>query len=103
MRYRYAELPQQEIAEQLGVPGAMYQSATWVGGETGVVDARPFLQLMEERIKFNAGVSGMKPNIWFKKWLRGDIPAVYSMGPFTMLGGGLVIADELFKEPEDGT
>ena len=103
MRYRYAELPQQEIAEQLGVPGAMYQSATWVGGETGVVDARPFLQLMEERIKFNAGVSGMKPNIWFKKWLRGDIPAVYSMGPFTMLGGGLVIADELFEEPEDGT
>ena len=103
MRYRYAELPQQEIARQLGVPGAMYQSATWVGGGTGVIDPRPFLQLMQERIIFNADISGMKPNIWFKKWLRGDIPAVYSMGPLTMVGGSLIIADELFEEPEDGT
>ena len=103
MRYRYAELPQQEIAARLGVPGAMYQSATWVGGGTGVIDPRPFLQLMEERIILNAGYSGMKPNIWFKKWLRGDIPAVYSMGPLTMIGGSLIIADELFEEPEDGT
>ena len=101
MRYRYAELPQQKIAERLGVPGAMYQSATWVGGGTGVVDPRPFLQLMEERIILNADYSGMKPNVWFKKWLRGDIPAVFSMGPLTMTGGGALIANELFKEPKD--
>ena len=101
MRYRYAEVPQQEIAERLGVPGAMYQSATWVGGDTGVLDPRPFLELMEERIKFNAGVSGMKPNVWFKKWLRGEIPAVYSIGPIAMTGSGALIANEIFKEPKD--
>jgi len=101
MRYRYAELPQQAIAERLGVPGAMYQSATWVGGNTGVLDPRPFLQLLEERIILNAGYSGMKPNVWFKKWLRGDIPAVFSMGPLAMTGGGALIANELFKEPKD--
>jgi hypothetical protein len=101
MRYRYAELPQQAIAERLGVPGAMYQSATWVGGGTGVIDPRPFLQLMEERIIYNAGISGMKPNMWFKKWLRGDIPAVYSIGPIAMTGSGALIANELFKEPKD--
>jgi len=103
MRYRYAELPQQDIAERLGVPGAMYQSATWVGGGTGVIDPRPFLQLMQERIILNARLSGMKPNMWFKKWLRGDIPAVYSIGPIAMTGSGALIANELFEEPEDGT
>ena len=100
-QYRYAEVPQQEMATKFGVPPAMYQSATWVGGETGVTDTRPFLELLEERIKFNAGVSGMKPDKWFKKWLRGDIPAVYSIGPIAMTGSGALIANELFKEPKD--
>ena len=100
-QYRYAELPQQEMAAKFGVPGGMYQSATWVGGETGVTDIRPFLELLEERIKFNAGVSGMKPDKWFKKWMKGDIPAVYSIGPIAMTGSGALIANELFKKPKD--
>ena len=100
-QYRYAEVPQQEMASKFGVPPAMYQSATWVGGETGVTDVRPFLELLEERIKFNAGATGMKPDMWFKKWMRGEIPAVYSIGPIAMTGTGALIASELFQEPKD--
>ncbi len=100
-QYRYAEIPQQEMAADLGVPPAMYQSATWVGGETGVTDVRPFLELLEERIKFNAGATGMKPDMWFKKWMRGEIPAIYSIGPIAMTGSGALIANEIFKEPKD--
>ena len=100
-QYRYPEIAQLEMAEKFGVPGGMYQSATWVGGETGVSDVRPFLELLEKRIKFNAGQTGMKPDQWFKKWMRGDIPAVYSIGPIAMTGSGALIANELFKKPKD--
>jgi len=74
----------------------------WVGAaeKTGVVDERPFIQLMEENIKRNAELSGMTPEKWFRKWLRGDIPVVYSMGPFAMSGGSFVIANQLFEKED---
>ena len=100
--YGYAERPQQELAESLSVPPAQLQSSMWVGAaeKTGVVDERPFIQLMEENIKRNAELSGMTPEKWFRKWLRGDIPVVYSMGPFAMSGGSFVIANQLFEKED---
>ena len=51
----------------------------------------------------NARRSGMKPKEWLRKWMRGDIPVVYSLGPIAMTGGSLAIAKELFKKEEEDT
>jgi hypothetical protein len=100
--YRYAELPQQKMAQQVDVPPAQFQSSVWVGAEdlTGVRDPRPFIQVLEDRIKMNAELSGIKPEKWFKKWMRGEVPVVYSMGPAAMTGGSLAIANQLFEKED---
>ena len=103
--YQYAEVPQQKIAQQIDVPPAQFQSSVWTGASdvTGVRDPRPFIQIFEERVIMNARHSGMRPKEWLRKWMRGDIPVVYSLGPIAMTGGSLAIAKELFKKEEEDT
>ena len=100
--YRYAEMPQQRMAQQVDVPPAQFQSAVWTGASdiTGVRDPRPFIQMLEDRIKLNARLSDMKIDKWFKKWMRGEIPVVYSMGPVAMSGGSVAIANQLFEKED---
>ena len=90
------------MAQQVDVLPAQFQSAVWTGASdiTGVRDPRPFIQMLEDRIKLNARLSDMKIDKWFKKWMRGEIPVVYSMGPVAMSGGSVAIANQLFEKED---
>lgn len=53
-QYTYIEQAQQEAAERLGISPAQWQANVWMGSDTGVADARPFIQVFDEVLQRTA-------------------------------------------------
>lgn len=53
-QYGYLEEFQSDIANKLGITPAQFQANVWMGGNTGVADARPFAQVFDEVLQRTA-------------------------------------------------
>ena len=91
--YGFLERLNKDMAKRHGIAPAQAQSATWVGGSnvTGVDDARPFMELMDERIMETARQLNISPRKALDMFLGGKT-ALYSAAPAVGLAG--VLADQ---------
>lgn len=60
-QYPYVQGFQSDIADKLGITPAQMQASVWMGGETGVADARPFIQVFDDVVKRTAAKNKTTP------------------------------------------
>lgn len=71
--YDALEKEQKDIAAKLGIRPAQVQSSAWIGGadETGVADARPFMDVFSDVLRESAKRQGMPVDVLYQRLLRG--------------------------------
>jgi hypothetical protein len=71
--YDALEKEQQDIAAKLGIRPAQVQSSAWIGGadETGVADARPFMDVFSDVLRESAKRQGIPVDVLYQRLLRG--------------------------------
>lgn len=93
--YDALEKEQQDIAAKLGIRPAQVQSSAWIGGadETGVADARPFMDVFSDVLRDSAKRQGIPVDVLYQRLLRGT-------GTLGMLGAvGLGAAAQSRQDP----
>jgi hypothetical protein len=74
------------MADEMGVPPAVKQSAAWVGGEGVVSGRKTFLQHFEDRVRETARQRGETPLQALRHLLRWEYPML-GIGGAALLGG----------------
>lgn len=84
--YDVLEKEQKDIAAKLGIRPAQVQSSAWIGAadETGVADARPFVNVFDDVVLKAAKRQGISPDLAFQRFLRGT----GALGVAGMMGAG---------------
>jgi hypothetical protein len=93
--YGFLEGMNKDMAKRHGIAPAQAQSATWVGGSniTGVDDARPFMELMDERVGATAKELGISEKKALDMFLGGKT-ALYGTGAGSAMIGERLLRDE---------
>ena len=90
-QYKYLEDFQVEIANKLNMTPAQFQASVWMGAETGVADARPFLEVFDDVVARTAKRNGVSKQKSLTDFIRGDAP-LYGLAAL-MTGGAIVPQD----------
>lgn len=90
-QYKYIEEYQAEIADKLGMTPAQFQASVWMAGDTGVADARPFIEVFDDVLTRTAERNGTTRVKALRDFIKGDA-ALYSMPMFPK--GSLLTEDE---------
>lgn len=71
--YDVLEREQKDIAAKLGIRPAQVQSSAWIGAadETGVADARPFINVFQDVLEKSAERQGIPADVLYQRFLRG--------------------------------
>jgi len=88
-QYKYLEDFQSEIADKIGMTPAQFQASVWMGGGTGVADARPFMEVFDDVVARTAERNGVTKKKALSGFIKGD-SALYDLGP-VMLAGGIAL------------
>jgi hypothetical protein len=74
--YGFLEEYQGELGGMLGLDPAQFQSSLWTGGaaDTGVVDAKNFMQILNESMRDTAKKHGISEREASEAFIRGEIP-----------------------------
>jgi len=72
--YGFLERLQQREAPKLGIAPAQYQSSGWIEQAGGGQYSKPFLQVVEERVKDAARDYGLTPEQTLRLFYRRQIP-----------------------------
>lgn len=97
-QYRYVEDFQREIADKLDMTPAQYQASVWMGGDTGVADSRPFMEVFDDVLTRTAEMEGKERRDVLTDFIRGD-GRLFSMGA----PAGLLADHERFVADRVGT
>jgi hypothetical protein len=73
-QYKYLEDFQGEIAEKLDMTPAQFQASVWIAGDTGVADARPFIDVFDDVLKRTAEKNGVTRDQALKDFINGKAP-----------------------------
>jgi hypothetical protein len=87
-QYKYLEDFQVEIANKLNMTPAQFQASVWMGAETGVADARPFLEVFDDVVARTAKRNDVSKQKALTDFIRGDAP-LYGLAA-VMTGGAIV-------------
>jgi len=94
-QYKYLEDFQGEIAKKLDMTPAQFQASVWIAGDTGVADARPFIDVFDDVLKRTAEKNGVTRDQALKDFINGKAPLFGMAG----LMSGLQLMDD---GPTDG-
>ena len=96
-QYKYLEEYQAEIAESLGMTPAQFQASVWMAGETGVADARPFMEVFDDVLTRTAEKNKTTRSQALRDFINGKMPLFGMAGLMSGLqlarpetGGGLM-------------
>lgn len=92
-QYKYLEDFQVELADKMNMTPAQFQASVWMGADTGVADARPFMEVFDDVIARTAERDSKSKTEVLRDFIRGDAP-LYSFAGGAMLGAGQLIAPE---------
>jgi len=95
-QYKYLEDFQVEIANKLNMTPAQFQASVWMGAETGVADARPFLEVFDDVVARTAKRNDVSKQKALTDFIRGDAP-LYGLAA-VMTGGAIVPQDAQASE-----
>ena len=90
-QYKYLEDFQVEIADKLSMTPAQFQASVWMGADTGVANARPFLEVFDDVVARTAKKNGTTKQDALKKFIRGDAPL---WGLATLLTTGALVPSD---------
>jgi hypothetical protein len=96
-QYKYLENYQAEIAKKLDMTPAQFQASVWMGADTGVADARPFLEVFDDVVTRTAEKNGTSRSKALADFIDGKAPLYGLAG---LIGSGALITP---GEAEAGT
>jgi hypothetical protein len=73
-QYKYLEEFEVEIADKLNMSPAQFQASVWIGADTGVADARPFLEVFDDVVARTAKKKGVSKQKALTDFIRGNGP-----------------------------
>jgi hypothetical protein len=73
-QYKYLEEYEVEIADKLNMSPAQFQASVWIGADTGVADARPFLEVFDDVVARTAKKKGVSKQKALTDFIRGNAP-----------------------------
>lgn len=88
-QYKYLEEFQGDIADRLGMTPAQFQASVWMAGDTGVADARPFMEVFDDVLTRTADKNKTTRSQALKDFINGKAPLFGIAG----LMGGLQLVD----------
>jgi len=94
-QYRYLEDFQAEIADKLNMTPAQFQASVWMGADTGVADARPFMEVFDDVVARTAKRNDESKKQALTKFIKGE-GALYGLGG--LMAGTVYMSPE--SEPE---
>lgn len=92
-QYRYLEDFQAELADKLNMTPAQWQASVWMGADTGVADARPFLEVFDDVVSRTAERDKKPKAQVVRDFITGKAP-LYQLAGGTVLGAGSLVAPE---------
>lgn len=90
-QYKYLEDFQSEIAYRLGMTPAQFQASVWMGADTGVADARPFMQVFDDVLSRTAERDKKSKGQVLRDFIEGKAP-LFSMAGASALSGSRILA-----------
>ena len=91
-QYRYLEQYQSEIAEKMGMTPAQFQASVWIAGDTGVADARPFVEVFDDVLTRTAQKNKTTRKKALEDFIEGKAP-LFGLGAL-MASGSLITPQE---------
>lgn len=92
-QYRYLEDFQAELADKLNMTPAQWQASVWMGADTGVADARPFLEVFDDVVARTADRDKKSKSQVVRDFITGKAP-LFQLAGGAVLGAGSLIAPE---------
>jgi hypothetical protein len=87
-QYKYLEEFEVEIADKLNMSPAQFQASVWIGADTGVADARPFLEVFDDVVARTAKKKGVSKQKALTDFIRGNAPL---FGLATLMTAGAIL------------
>jgi len=72
-QYKFIEEFQAGIAKELGMTPAQFQASVWIGGDTGVADPRPFMDVFRDVLERTAKKEGIGKKEVLQKFISGEM------------------------------
>jgi hypothetical protein len=95
-QYRYLEEFQADIARTLDMTPAQFQASVWMGADTGVADARPFMQVFDGVLARTAQRDKKTKREALNDFIDGKTPL------YSMAGGPELVAGSLLDTRQPG-
>ena len=91
-QYKFLEDFEAGIAKDVGMTPAQFQASVWMGADTGVADARPFMDVFRDVVKNTAKKTGSTFEEVVEGFIKGEIDLMQFMVPVTtgVTGAGLL-------------
>jgi hypothetical protein len=90
-QYKYLEEFQSELADKMNMSPAQFQASVWMGADTGVADARPFLQVFDDVVNRTAERNKVSKQQALEDFIKGNAP-LYGLA--AAIGAGTVLVPE---------
>jgi len=91
-QYKYLEEFQSEIADKMNMSPAQFQASVWMGADTGVADARPFLEVFDDVVARTAERNKVSKKQALEEFIKGNAPLFGLAGVLTT--GSVIVPRE---------
>jgi hypothetical protein len=93
-QYKYLEEFQGDIAAQMNMTPAQFQASVWMGADTGVADARPFMEVFDDVVARTAKRDKKTKKEVLTDFIQGKAPLYSMAGASTIAAGSLIAPQE---------